>query len=81
MTQRRFKIGVILIIYKTKTDTVWLADVAKEFVSRNYNRKRNLYTDTDQPPSYSQLTGLTYDKPDKGQRETFKAYFFFLIFY
>ena len=44
MTQQRFKIGVILIIYKTKTDTVWLADVAKEFVSRNYNRKRNFGT-------------------------------------
>ena len=39
----------------------------------------HLCTVADQPPSYSQLTGLTYDKPDKGQRETFKAYFFFLI--
>ena len=71
MTQQRFKIGVILIIYKTKTDTVWLADVAKEFVSGNDNRKRNFGTFifwrwSASGPSYSQLTGLTYDKPDKG---------------
>ena len=85
MTQHRFKSGAILITHNPKTDVVWLADVAKEFVSRNDNRKGNFGTFiywrwSASGPSYSQLTGLTYDRPDKGQRETFKAYFFFSTF-
>ena len=44
MTQQRFKSGAILITHNTKTDAVWLADVAKEFVSRDDNRKRNFGT-------------------------------------
>ena len=58
---------------------MWLKNLLVEILTANVTLE-HLYTDTDQPPSYSQLTGLTYDRPDKGQRETFKAYFFFLIF-
>ena len=56
-----------------------LKNLSVEMITANVALE-HLYTDADQPPSYSQLTGLTYDKPDKGQRETFKAYFFFLRF-
>ena len=58
---------------------MWFKNLSVEMITANVTSE-HLYTDADQPPSYSQLTGLTYDRPDNGQRETFKAYFFFEIF-
>ena len=41
MGDERFSNLVVLNGHKRRTDSVFIADIAQEFVSRNENRKRN----------------------------------------
>lgn len=76
MAQRTYS-GAILITHNYSwTDAVWLVDVTKGFVSRNNNCKRNSGTDWRwTASSYSQLAGLTYDRPYIGERKTLFTYY------
>lgn len=65
MTQQRMQ----SLYTKTRTDAVWLVNVAKEFVSQSDNHKHHFGTFPDADLHISQLSRLAYnnyDEPEKG---------------